>query len=181
MEHKDLGKRRHQQLFGTALATALLALPVGNLDGCYCVNDAVRQTLLSLSGRHRELDQRVGMRIFVVARITLDRIDDLESTQLVEERKLVAQELEKLMRISDAVTRRHNGSLHAFIQCLEPFIALATPDFLQCLVDGRRIQSRIRNVACLDVRNSEDSLKCCIDPARATLITKSERHLTFGT
>jgi hypothetical protein len=24
-------------------------------------------------------------------------------------------------------------------------------------------------------------LKCCIDPARATLITKSERHLTFGT
>ena len=97
MKDEDLRKGRHEQLLRATLSSALFALPIWNLRRCYGLNHAVGETLFALCRRHRELDQRVWTGVFVVAVVTLYHVDTLESTQLVEERQLVTEELQQLV------------------------------------------------------------------------------------
>lgn len=158
VEDEDLREGGHQQLLVASVLSTLLALPIGNLERRHRMDHAVREALLALRRCHRELDQGVGMRVLVVARITLDRVCDLEAAELVEKGELVAQILEELVRVADVVAGGHDGRLDTLVEGLQALISLARPNFLKCLIDGRRIQSRICSVACLDVGNTKDSL-----------------------
>ena len=183
VEHEDLREGRHQQLLRATLRLALLARPIRNHDRSHRVNHAVRQTLLALRRRDGELNHRVRAHVLVRARIALDGVADLEATELIKEGQFIAHVLEQLVRVTDALAGGHHRRAHTFVEGLQTFVALAAPDFLKRFVDGRGIQSRFCNVACLDIRNTEEGLKSCVDPAGTALITKSEggRHLTSGT
>jgi hypothetical protein len=104
----------------------------------------------------------------------------LEPTQLVEERQLVAEELQQLVGVANALASGHEGRLHTFVQSLEALVAAGAPDFLKGKVDGVILVGLVVLVTVLDFGEAEECLESCIYPAGATLIAKSKGgcHLT---
>ena len=75
------------------------------------------------------------MGVFVVTAVALDHVRNLEPTQLVEERKLVTEELQQLVRVANSLARGHHRGAHTFIERLQTLISFAPPDFLEAKVD----------------------------------------------
>lgn len=75
------------------------------------------------------------MGVFVVAIIALDHVRNLEPTQLVQKRQLVAKELQQLMRVANSLACGHHRGAHALVEGLQTLITFAPPDFLEAKVD----------------------------------------------
>jgi hypothetical protein len=75
------------------------------------------------------------MGVFVVTIIALHHVRSFKPTQLVEEWKLVAEELQQLMRVANSLACGHHRCARALIEGLETLITFAPPDFLEAKVD----------------------------------------------
>jgi hypothetical protein len=101
---------------------------------------------------------------------------DFESHELVQIGNLVTQKLQKLVRISNAISSRHCVRLHALIEITKSLFTTTGVDL------GKTDLYRILVVlfivldSLLKLGDAKDTLKRCIDPARSTLIAKAE-HL----
>jgi hypothetical protein len=102
----------------------------------------------------------------------------LEAAQLVEKGKLVAEELQQFMRITNALSCGHEVCVNSLVQGLETLVALGGPDFLKTKVDRVVLIGLLVGVSLLNFRETVNGLKSCVHPAGSTLITKSKcRHL----
>jgi hypothetical protein len=102
---------------------------------------------------------------------------NLEAHELVEDRDLVAEELQEFMRISDILSGRHvRGDLHTLVEGLESFFTMRAPELrettLHC-IGGVLIAITEPG---LKVRDAKDALEGRVDPTRPILIAESEHH-----
>lgn len=137
--------------------------------------------MLRLGRNNRKLDHGIAAAVGVVTVLTLDQVRDLEPEELVEERDLVAEEGDELVRIPDALSCGHCGRrLHTLVETLEPLLTRAPPDLGQARLDSVLgiiflvLESR------LQVGNAVDGLKSSVDPAASTDVAETEGlHLSI--
>jgi len=180
VEDHDLRELGQKHLGVASLSLALLAGPIGNrmdLDG---LPDGFGHRLLLLGGRERELVDCVGTQVLVLAVVALNGGCDAEASQLVKEGNLVAEKLNQLVRIANALSSRHMGRhLDTLVQRLQSLIASTAPNLCETHLNRVLAIFFIIRESLLQIRNAEDCLKCCVDPARSVLVSKSEGdHLT---
>ena len=178
VEHHHLRELCEEQLLGAAELSALVALPIGDGDGFHRLCDGIRDRLLLLRRRNAELCQRIGLGLLVGAVVALNHVRYPESHELVKEGNFVEKEVDELVGVADVLTGGHvRGYLHALIEGVKSLLTLAAPELGEAALDRIAIVLFILAVAVLEVRDAEDRLEGCVDPAGSVLVAKSEHSL----
>jgi hypothetical protein len=107
--------------------------------------------------------------------IAFDYVRNLEAHKLVKEGNFVTEELDEFVRISNALAGGHmRRDLDTLIEWLQSLVAAASPNFSNTHLN--RVLSILTpvGVSLLEIGNTENSLKCSVDPAGSILVAKTE-------
>jgi len=171
---KDLRKPSHQKLLRAPLLAALLAGPIRNRMRLGGGDDCIHHGLLRLGGDDRKLNHRVSLAVCIGTVVTLEAILHAKSEELVQHRDLVTEELQQFVRITNALTRRHQRRVHTRIQILKTHCTHGGPNGVEAHFN--RIVCVVLFIleALLQVRDAKDSLECSIDPAGSSLVAQAK-------
>jgi hypothetical protein len=107
--------------------------------------------------------------------IAFDYVRNLEAHKLVKEGNFVAEKLDEFVRISNALAGRHmRRDLDTLVEWLQSLIAAASPNLCDTHFNGVLSILTPVGVSLLEIRNTENSLKCSVDPAGSILVAKTE-------
>jgi len=171
---EDPRKPSHQKLLRAPLLATLLALPIRNRMGLNGGDDCIHHGLLRLGGHNRKLNHCISLPICVGAIVTLEAVLHAKAEELVQHRDLVAQEFQKLVRITNALSSWHQRRIHTCIEILQAHCAKRRPNGIETHFNwiGRVVLFILE--ALLQVRDAKDSLECSIDPAGSPLVAQAK-------
>lgn len=174
MEGHDRRKCAHEKLLRASTLLTLFTLPIGNRDWPTRINNRLRGRLLRATRSNRKLNHGLTPAVLVTAVRACNIICNLESEKLVQERVLVANELQEFVRVSDALSRRHQGCIDNRVEVPESLFPFGGPDLVE--TDFDRICCIVLLVleALLEIGNTVDGLQRSINPAGSSLIAKSK-------
>jgi len=171
---EDLRKSGHEKLLRAPLLPALLACPIRNRMRLGGGNDGIHHGLLRLGRDDRKLNHCFSLAVCIGTVVTLEAVLHAKSEELVQHRDLVAEELQQLVRITNALSSRHQRCVHTCIQILKTHCTHGGPNGVE--THFNRIVGVVLFIleALLQVRDAKDSLECSIDPAGSTLVAQAK-------
>jgi len=171
---EDLRKPSHQKLLRAPLLATLLACPIRNRMRLGGGDDCIHHGLLRLGGDDRKLNHRVSLAVCIGTVVTLEAILHAKSEELVQHRDLVTQKLQQFVRITNALSSRHQRRIHTCIQILKTHCTQGRPNGVEAHFNWIVCVVLFILEALLQVRDAKDSLERSIDPARSSLVAQAK-------